>query len=198
MVGDITRPESYEAALAGCTHLVILSSAVPRMQPTANPDDPPVSCAGGSLRVAWCCQGCPAAWEAGAHARRAPRLPNTPLFLPTHLRGPGPAAPPRPQVWGFEPGQEPEAIDWLGQRAQIDLALKHGLRQVVLVSSMGVTQADHPLNRMGKILVSLGRAVGAAGRALRSRLQECRCGEGAGDAEGCPAPPETPPDPRQA
>lgn len=59
------------------------------------------------------------------------------------------------QVWGFEPGQEPEAIDWLGQRAQVDLALKHGLQQVVLVSSMGVTQADHPLNRMGKILVRM-------------------------------------------
>ena len=79
----------------------------------------------------------------------------------------------------------PEAVDWLGQRTQIDLAKKHGLQQVralcwtvhllianlpplthpptqthrppqvVLVSSMGVTKPEHPLNCIGggKILM---------------------------------------------
>lgn len=107
----------------------------------------------------------------------------------------------------FEPGSEPEKVDWEGQRLQIDLAKKLGLDQVVLISrcawgkglvavaggssmgcshclhslpaqlsstvglglpsqpaptapprllcvfhhirSMGVTKADHPLNKLG-------------------------------------------------
>lgn len=42
VIGDVLSPESWQQALAGCTHLVILTSAVPKMQPTRNPDDPPV------------------------------------------------------------------------------------------------------------------------------------------------------------
>lgn len=99
VIGDVLSPESWQQALAGCTHLVILTSAAPKMQPTRNPDDPP--------------------------------------------------------VFFFEPGQEPEQVDWVGQRSQIDLAARHGVKQVVLVSSMGVTKPDHPLNRIGngKILM---------------------------------------------
>ncbi|KAL4425711.1 hypothetical protein ABPG75_009727 [Micractinium tetrahymenae] len=93
VVGDILAPQSWEQELNGMHALVILTSAVPKMRPTANPDDPP--------------------------------------------------------EWYFEEGGMPEQVDWQGQRAQIDLAAKYDLRQVVLVSSMGVTKADHPLNRIG-------------------------------------------------
>jgi len=41
VVGDVLSPESWQKELAGCTHLVILTSAVPKMRPTRNPDDPP-------------------------------------------------------------------------------------------------------------------------------------------------------------
>ena len=41
MLGDVLQPESWAGGLAGCTHLVILTSAVPKMRPTRNPDDPP-------------------------------------------------------------------------------------------------------------------------------------------------------------
>ena len=53
------------------------------------------------------------------------------------------------------PVMQPEQVDWVGQRSQIDLAAQHGVKQVVLVSSMGVTKPDHPLNRIGngKILM---------------------------------------------
>lgn len=36
-------------------------------------------------------------------------------------------------------GCPPLQVDWQGQRTQIDLAVKHGLRQVVLVSRQGST-----------------------------------------------------------
>ena len=58
-----------------------------------------------------------------------------------------------PPEWYYEPGEDPEQIDWLGQRSQIDAAAKYGYKQIILVSSMGVTQPDHPLNQMGKILM---------------------------------------------
>lgn len=54
-----------------------------------------------------------------------------------------------PMEWYFDPGQEPEQVDWIGQRQQIDLAKEFNYDRVVLVSSMGVTKADHPLNRIG-------------------------------------------------
>ena len=41
VVGDVLSPESWQKELAGCTHLIILTSAVPKMRPTLNPDDPP-------------------------------------------------------------------------------------------------------------------------------------------------------------
>lgn len=115
------------------------------------------------------CEGADAAGAAGPAGKQGWPLwplryrswPPTPRTMPACLAAqPRPAPPPWLQVWGFEPGQEPERIDWVGQRAQVDLALKHGLQQVVLVSSMGVTQADHPLNRMGKILVGAGWMAG--------------------------------------
>ncbi|PSC75336.1 Nucleoside-diphosphate-sugar epimerase [Micractinium conductrix] len=93
VVGDVLEPAGWEGELAGSDALVILTSAVTKMRPTANPDDPP--------------------------------------------------------EWYFEPGQMPEQVDWEGQRTQIDLAKKHGVKQVVLISSMGTTKPAHPLNRIG-------------------------------------------------
>ncbi len=40
-------------------------------------------------------------------------------------------------------------VDWLGQKAQIDAAKATGVRQVVLIGSMGGTDAGHFLNTMG-------------------------------------------------
>ena len=49
----------------------------------------------------------------------------------------------------YEPGGSPEQVDWEGQRHQIDAAVAAGVEHVVLVGSMGGTQQDHPLNKMG-------------------------------------------------
>jgi hypothetical protein len=40
-------------------------------------------------------------------------------------------------------------IDWLGQKDQIDLAREHRLKHVILVGSMGATNPDHMLNKIG-------------------------------------------------
>lgn len=65
---------------------------------------------------------------------------------------PQPKAPPqagqRPEFC-FPDGEMPEQIDYEGQVNQIEAAKAAGVSQVVLVSSMGGTQPDHPLNRLG-------------------------------------------------
>jgi purine nucleoside phosphorylase len=43
----------------------------------------------------------------------------------------------------------PTQIDWLGQKVQIDAAKAAGVKQVVLVSSMGGTDPNHQLNSLG-------------------------------------------------
>mmetsp|Transcript_14091 Transcript_14091/g.15747 ORF Transcript_14091/g.15747 Transcript_14091/m.15747 type:complete len:326 (+) Transcript_14091:55-1032(+) len=55
----------------------------------------------------------------------------------------------------YPAGGAPEEVDWLGQKAQIDAAVSANVKHVVLVSSMGGTDPDHFLNRMGngKILL---------------------------------------------
>ena len=40
-------------------------------------------------------------------------------------------------------------IDWLGQKAQFDAAKAAGIDHVVVVSSMGGTQPDNMLNKIG-------------------------------------------------
>lgn len=72
-------------------------------------------------------------------------------------------APPKPgerPTFEFEPGGMPEAIDYEGQRHQIDTAIAAGVEQIVLVGSMGGTQLNHPLNQLGQgnILVWKRRA----------------------------------------
>ncbi|MBT9315958.1 SDR family oxidoreductase [Leptothoe spongobia] len=55
----------------------------------------------------------------------------------------------------FAPGEMPEQIDYQGQINQIDAAKRAGVKQIVVVGSMGGTDEKHFLNTMGngKILV---------------------------------------------
>ncbi|MBD0268116.1 MAG: SDR family oxidoreductase [Cyanobacteria bacterium Co-bin8] len=57
--------------------------------------------------------------------------------------------------FAFAPGEPPEVIDYQGQVNQIKVAQAAGVEHIVLVGSMGGTQADHPLNSLGdgKILI---------------------------------------------
>ena len=52
--------------------------------------------------------------------------------------------------FGFLNG-DPELVDWIGQRNLIDAAARRGGVHVVLCSSMGGTNPDHPLNNLGKV-----------------------------------------------
>ncbi|KAL7562127.1 hypothetical protein ACA910_016689 [Epithemia clementina (nom. ined.)] len=47
-------------------------------------------------------------------------------------------------------GQYPEKVDYQGQKAQIDLAIKLGMKHVVIVGSMGGTDPSNFLNSIGK------------------------------------------------
>ncbi|XP_073044453.1 uncharacterized protein At5g02240-like [Primulina eburnea] len=49
----------------------------------------------------------------------------------------------------FEDGAFPEQVDWFGQKNQIDAAKAAGVKQIVLVGSMGGTDPNHPLNSLG-------------------------------------------------
>ncbi|KAI3788658.1 hypothetical protein L2E82_01431 [Cichorium intybus] len=54
----------------------------------------------------------------------------------------------RPEFY-FEEGQNPEQVDWEGQQNQIDAAKAAGVKQIILVGSMGGTNINHPLNSLG-------------------------------------------------
>ncbi|KAJ9543148.1 hypothetical protein OSB04_022855 [Centaurea solstitialis] len=54
----------------------------------------------------------------------------------------------RPEFY-FEEGANPEQVDWEGQKNQIDAAKAVGVKQIVLVGSMGGTDINHPLNSLG-------------------------------------------------
>ncbi|KAK4348507.1 hypothetical protein RND71_031262 [Anisodus tanguticus] len=54
----------------------------------------------------------------------------------------------RPEFY-FEDGADPEQVDWIGQKNQIDAAKAAGVKQIVLVGSMGGTNPNHPLNSLG-------------------------------------------------
>ena len=49
----------------------------------------------------------------------------------------------------------PEQVDYQGQKNQIDAAIASGVNRIVVVGSMGGTNENHPLNKMGngKILI---------------------------------------------
>ncbi len=55
----------------------------------------------------------------------------------------------KPPEFEFEPGGMPEEVDWIGQKNQIDIAKKLGINHIVLVGSMGGTNPNHPLNKIG-------------------------------------------------
>ncbi|GMN59532.1 hypothetical protein TIFTF001_028626 [Ficus carica] len=54
----------------------------------------------------------------------------------------------RPE-FNFDEGAFPEQVDWIGQKNQIDIAKAAGVKQIVLVGSMGGTDPNHPLNSLG-------------------------------------------------
>ncbi|KAF9679929.1 hypothetical protein SADUNF_Sadunf06G0066800 [Salix dunnii] len=61
----------------------------------------------------------------------------------------------RPEFY-FEDGAFPEQVDWIGQKNQIDAgetlvpsSKAAGVKQIVLVGSMGGTNLNHPLNSLG-------------------------------------------------
>jgi len=54
----------------------------------------------------------------------------------------------RPEFY-FEEGSSPEQVDWIGQKNQIDAAKSIGVKHIVLVGSMGGTDINHPLNKLG-------------------------------------------------
>jgi uncharacterized protein YbjT (DUF2867 family) len=56
------------------------------------------------------------------------------------------------------PKGDPELVDWMGQKNQID-ACKKGTH-VVICSTMGGTNADHPLNNLGRITNEDGTSSG--------------------------------------
>jgi uncharacterized protein YbjT (DUF2867 family) len=61
-------------------------------------------------------------------------------------------APPQPgerPEFEFAPGGLPEEVDYQGQINQIDAAKAAGVQHIVLVGSMGGTDENHPLNRLG-------------------------------------------------
>mmetsp|Transcript_16429 Transcript_16429/g.22703 ORF Transcript_16429/g.22703 Transcript_16429/m.22703 type:complete len:274 (-) Transcript_16429:18-839(-) len=49
----------------------------------------------------------------------------------------------------FQKGQMPEQVDWEGQKLQIDAAKNSGVKHVVLLGSVGASQPDSFLNKMG-------------------------------------------------
>ena len=63
-------------------------------------------------------------------------------------------------VFGFPNGQ-PEAVDWLGQKSQIDAAAAQGPgTHVVICSSMGGTDPNHMLNSLGRETLEDGSTKG--------------------------------------
>ncbi|MGA1410592.1 MAG: SDR family oxidoreductase [Prochlorotrichaceae cyanobacterium] len=59
---------------------------------------------------------------------------------------PQPGSPPNLE---FAPGEMPEAIDYQGQVNQIEVAKAAGVKHIVLVGSMGGTDPNHMLNKIG-------------------------------------------------
>lgn len=55
----------------------------------------------------------------------------------------------QPPSFYFEKGGMPETVDWIGAKNQIDLAKRLGVSHVLLVGSMGSSNDNDPLNRVG-------------------------------------------------
>lgn len=57
--------------------------------------------------------------------------------------------PNQPPSFFYDAGGMPEDIDWIGACTQIDLAKSIGLKHVILVGSMGSTEENNMLNKIG-------------------------------------------------
>ncbi|XP_022882969.1 uncharacterized protein At5g02240-like [Olea europaea var. sylvestris] len=68
--------------------------------------------------------------------------------VPKMKPGFDPAKGGRPEFY-FEDGADPEQVDWIGQKNQIDAAKAAGVKHIVLVGSMGGTDLNNPLNSLG-------------------------------------------------
>lgn len=90
--GDVTQPETLVAPMEGMDALVILVSAVPKMQEQKEGE---------------------------------------------------------PMSFYFEDGGMPEHVDWIGGKNQVDTAKRLGVGHVVLVGSMGSSDENDSLNRVG-------------------------------------------------
>ena len=55
----------------------------------------------------------------------------------------------KPPQFAYPPAGMPEIVDYQGQKNQIDAAKQAGVKHIVLVGSMGGTNPDHMLNKMG-------------------------------------------------
>lgn len=54
-----------------------------------------------------------------------------------------------PPSFEFAPGGTPELVDWEGGKNQVDVAKQKGIGHIIFVGSMGSTDPNHPLNRVG-------------------------------------------------
>lgn len=52
----------------------------------------------------------------------------------------------------FKGPNSPQYVDYEGVRNVVDAAVEAGIQQMVLISSSGVTQPDHPLNKLGNVM----------------------------------------------
>ena len=66
--------------------------------------------------------------------------------IPKMVAPPAPGE--RPQ-FEYDPEGMPEIVDYQGQKNQIDAAQQAGVEHIILVGSMGGTNENHPLNKMG-------------------------------------------------
>lgn len=57
--------------------------------------------------------------------------------------------PGQPPSFRFDDGGTPEIVEWQGGKNQIDSAKENGLKHVIFVGSMGSTDDNHPLNKLG-------------------------------------------------
>jgi nucleoside-diphosphate-sugar epimerase len=60
-----------------------------------------------------------------------------------------PPQPGQPPEFTYAQGEWPEQVDYQGQVNQIEAAKAAGVKHIVLVGSMGGTNEQHPLNKMG-------------------------------------------------
>ncbi len=53
----------------------------------------------------------------------------------------------------FKGDNSPEFVDYAGVRNVVDAALDAGVQKMVLISASGVTNPDHPLNKLANVMV---------------------------------------------